>query len=377
MKIVIAYGHLPHTTGVYFERALDSMGHATIYAGLPFLAGEQIASGESRPGFAADVDLGELAEPDLVVFVDSGLPYFPRGLDQVRAPTAAYLIDVHRNLELEQAFSRFFDHVFVAQRDYVELIDHPSVHWLPLACDPELHKGREVEKEWDVGFVGNVNQEAERARKLRLVSEAFSMNDYFTPIPKEEISDAYSRARIVFNCAVGNEVNMRVFEGMASGSLLVTEKVDNGQKLLFEDGVHLVEYSGDEEMIDKIRHYLEHEDERSEIAHAGQMLVLREHTYSRRCEEILDVVARDGERRAPVRSLSEADALVEYSQLYARLRLVDPQLRIAAELPAGSSHQMRALRAAGSGFARKAGVVTGAGIKVANLRSKVRGRERH
>lgn len=370
----LAYGYLPHTTGNYFETAFGQCGCSVEFVGLAFVPGEGITAGKARPGFAEDVDVSRLGSnpPSLVFFVDSGMGYFPRGLDRIDSPTAAYLIDVHRSLDLERAFARFFDHVFVAQRDYVELFDHPSVHWLPLACDGEMHLGGEVEKEWDVGFVGNVSQDRERRRKLDMVAEHFSTNDYMKPYPKEEIAEVYSRSRIVFNCAVGNEVNMRVFEAMASGSLLVTERVANGQSDLFEDGVHLVEYSGDSEMIEKIRYYLEHDDERERIASAGHELVLRDHTYRKRCDEVLAVVADEPRNLAPVRKLSSSNALIEYARLYAELRLVEPQLRIAGEMSLSRRDQFRALNSAAKGLARRMSLITGAGGRVADFRSRFR-----
>lgn len=370
--VYLAYGYLPHTTGNYFETAFARCGCSVEFVGLSFVPGEGITAGEARSGFAEDVDVSRISleHPDLVFFVDSGMSYFPRGLDRIGSPTAAYLIDVHRNLDLERAFARFFDHVFVAQRDYVELFDHPSVHWLPLACDAEVHRGKEVEKEWDVGFVGNVKQDSERLRKVALVAKHFSTNDYMKPYPKEEIAEVYSKSRIVFNCAVGNEVNMRVFEAMASGSLLVTERVANGQSDLFENGVHLVEYSGDSEMIEKIRYYLEHDDERERIARAGQKAVLRDHTYQARCNEILRVVAGVPTKAAPIRALSPAGAMLEYARLYAKLRLVEPQLRIASELSETRGDQLKALKVAANGLARRAGLITGFGPRLSNFRSR-------
>ncbi|RIK10052.1 MAG: hypothetical protein DCC49_04570 [Acidobacteria bacterium] len=375
MDIAVAYGYLPHTTGVYVERALVEMGHSVAFVGLPFVSGDGISSGEDRAGFGIDVDVSVINVPDLVLFVDSGLPYFPRGLDRIAAPTAAYLIDVHQNLRLEQEMARFFDHVFVAQRDYLDRFDHPSVHWLPLACDSALHLGREFEKKWDVGFVGNARQDPERLRKLELVADHFSTNDYTKSYPKEEIAEVYSRSRIVFNCAVGDEVNMRVFEGMASGSLLVTERVANGQSDLFEDGVHFVEYSSDAEMIEKIRYYLDHENEREKIARVGQEAALSDHTYQHRCERVIDVATSRPDRMAPIRRLSTSQAKLEYARLYAALRLVEPQLAIAGEFSGRRWNQLTAIYLAAKGLARRVGLMTGATRRLLDLRTRVRSRK--
>jgi hypothetical protein len=56
----------------------------------------------------------------------------------------------------------------------------------------------------------------------------------------EEMARAYSAARLLFNRSLKNDVNMRVFEAVACGSLLFKNDLgNNGQDELFRDGVHL------------------------------------------------------------------------------------------------------------------------------------------
>ena len=81
----------------------------------------------------------------------------------------------------------------------------------------------------------------------------------------------YSAARIVFNRSIKNDVNMRVFEALACGSLLLTNDLsDNGQAELFRDGVHLATYREPEDLLDKLAFYLRRESMRERIAAAGR-----------------------------------------------------------------------------------------------------------
>ena len=98
----------------------------------------------------------------------------------------------------------------------------------------------------------------------------------------------YSASRIVFNRSIRNDVNMRVFEALACGSLLVTNDLaDNGQDELFQDGVHLATYRDPEELLEKVAYYLAHEEEREPIAAAGRAEALARHTYRHRMERLL------------------------------------------------------------------------------------------
>ena len=51
-------------------------------------------------------------------------------------------------------------------------------------------------------------------------------------------------------------------------------------------------YHSEEECVDLIKYYLEHEDERMEIAKAGQARTLRDHTYACRMHDLVDIISR-------------------------------------------------------------------------------------
>lgn len=58
----------------------------------------------------------------------------------------------------------------------------------------------------------------------------------------------------------------------------------------FAPGEEFVYYESRRDLMEKIRYYLEHEDERKEIARRGYERVLSDHTYEQRLEAILDIV---------------------------------------------------------------------------------------
>jgi spore maturation protein CgeB len=79
--------------------------------------------------------------------------------------------------------------------------------------------------------------------------------------------------------AEGFANNMRLFEATGTGALLLTEDAPNLAEL-FEPGREVVIYDGPDDLMDKLNHYLEHDDERRAIAAAGQARTLRDHTYA-------------------------------------------------------------------------------------------------
>ena len=63
--------------------------------------------------------------------------------------------------------------------------------------------------------------------------------------------------------------NLALFEATGVGTLLITDWKQNLHEM-FEPGKEVIAYRTREECAELIRYYLEHENEREEIARAGQ-----------------------------------------------------------------------------------------------------------
>jgi hypothetical protein len=100
-------------------------------------------------------------------------------------------------------------------------------------------------------------------------------------------------ARIALNrhiaVSAGNANNMRLYEATGVGTMLLTDARDNLAEL-FEPGREVVTYADEDDLVERIRHYLAHDDERRAIARAGQERTLREHTYAVRMGELVSIL---------------------------------------------------------------------------------------
>jgi GT2 family glycosyltransferase/tetratricopeptide (TPR) repeat protein/2-polyprenyl-3-methyl-5-hydroxy-6-metoxy-1,4-benzoquinol methylase len=257
----------PETTGVYCRRALERLVNVVHFRPDEL---KQIP----RDGF------------DLYLNIDDGFQYhFPAEL----RPAIWWAIDTHLSFEWCRRKAPEFDLVFTAQHDGVEQLRRAgiaSAGWLPLACDPDVHRKHDVAKKYHVAFVGNVFP-GPRAELLNLIRRKhrslFIGQCYF-----DDMAKTYSAARTVFNRSIKNDVNMRVFEAVACGSLLLTNDLtDNGQTELFRDGVHLATYGDADDLLDKLAYYLKREALREKIAAAGAAEAVSKHTYRHRMEHLL------------------------------------------------------------------------------------------
>ena len=303
MTIWLAYVNYPITTAVYIERALrHSHAVRTVGPRLPEEAIEAWGLQNMRlpltaldietsfdPDMAALLAVTPVADhPDLYLWVESVNGYRPRNIKSLQCPTACYLIDTHYHLAAALETAEQFDFVFIAQLIDLEAFRavHPHVYWLPLACDPEIHGRHDVPELYDIGFVGSMNPRRQQmldflARHVTVHSERSFWRD---------MARTFSNSRIVLNDASFDDLNMRFFEALASGSLLLSNRTSgSAQEILFHDGEEYACHN-DENLLEVVQHYLNDDDLRKQVAKQGSERVLAAHTYRHRTDDLLDVL---------------------------------------------------------------------------------------
>jgi len=262
----------PDTTGVYFERACRALNLACDHWWLRDAA-------EIPP------------EYDLYVRIDHGDDYETCFPDHLR-PRVFYAIDTHlpQSWRKIQRMAKHYDLVFCCHRAAASRLR--VAEWLPLACDPVFHGRVDGLPTWDVAFVGTAGG-VPRKFYLQALRERYP-NSFIGSADHTQLGSIYSRARIGFNYSIANDVNMRMFEVLAAGTLLVTNALegDDLAQLGLEGRRHLVLYRSPQELFPLIDYYLAHEEERRTIARAGAEIVRDRHTYVHRLEQLLSRVSQ-------------------------------------------------------------------------------------
>jgi hypothetical protein len=210
---------------------------------------------------------------------------------------------------------RAFDLVVTSFPHFVERIRALGVRgeYLRIGFDPRvLDRLGEARREHDAVFVGTLGRRQwtranplleEAARRVRIDFWGQGRDEWppDSPVRANHHGGAWgldmlrvlARARIALNrhgdVAEGYANNMRLYEATGVGTLLLT---DEGKNLadLFEPGREVVTYADADDLAGKIRHYLEHGEEREAIARAGQERTLREHGYAERMRELVEIL---------------------------------------------------------------------------------------
>lgn len=304
LHVWLAFVAYPVTTAVYFERSLRKCCRTTtIGPPLPHeliekwqLQNMNLPLNEQDVSTGGNPDMEQLVAgtapadlPDLYIWIESVNGYLPLNLHALPCPKVCYLIDSHLNLPMHLEWAKQFDMVFIAQREYLDDFRKLGMqtYWLPLGCDPEIHRRHEEPKDYPVGFVGGVMPGSRRENLLTKLASQIPV--HYERCFWDDMVRLFSRSQIVFNEAVRNDLNMRVFEVMSTGTLLLTDIARNsGQDELFRDGEDYAVYR-DSTLCETASFYLDNEALREQIAARGQRLAHNAHTYDHRVEDLLAV----------------------------------------------------------------------------------------
>lgn len=183
------------------------------------------------------------------------------------------------------------------------------------AVNPSVFYNKELNRDIDVSFLGSVDphdckwpMRSEYTRFLRdngiNVFLGGGQATAVNKLPVEDYSNILNRSKMSIDfCRDGDKIpclKFRVFEIMSCGSLML-EDWDSEASYFFELGKDFVTYHSKRELLDLIRYYLKHEDERQAIAHSGYTKVTKVYnaknmwgyTFERMGFSIPDNLAKD------------------------------------------------------------------------------------
>ena len=206
-------------------------------------------------------------------------------------------------------YDRIFSFSQVTTRFFKETRGLPATH-LPFGAQP-LAIHRDGDKAIDALFVGsgdfrrillleaikkNVTVHGNRwHRNFPLISRELQARISDRPVWGGDLHALMAQSKIILNITrtdfYGAEtgVNLRIFEAVAGGSFLLTDHCEELEDL-FEIGNEIDTFSCSGELAEKVRYYLEHDDERQAIAARGHERFMKCHTWRSRIQQVLSLL---------------------------------------------------------------------------------------
>lgn len=214
-----------------------------------------------------------------------------------------------RSIPLYDAFGIWARHLFSA----LYSIGCQRVEYMPMFFNVERFKletniSDEDKSQFgcDIAFVGNGSPE--RAEILRYLTDFdlaiwgewsfLPIDDPLRACVRGRYLDGSSYAKAlqcakisinVMNMQCRMASNTRTFEVTGMGVLLITEYSDEQAHNLFIEDKEIVCFRSPEDLREKVRYYLAHDNEREYIARAGKSRALREHTLEHRLKRIIEL----------------------------------------------------------------------------------------
>jgi hypothetical protein len=261
-------------------------------------------------------------KPDIIIArVDASMQNIPQNLAAAVVPKLAILGDSHH---MRAPIARLVNYALSEPYDFY-ILDHNWQHahwyleaglrnvvWIPallLAKDFRLPVGNSMEEIIFIGQTGALHPH--RTRLLRRIKAA-GLPLTVDSVPQTLAAGRYNRSRITLNCSLNGDLNLRVFETMAAGGMLMTDRLSptSGLYSLFTEGEHFVDYSSDGEFIEKAGYYLEHPAERNRIAKNGYRRVTQLMSMQARIRTLANLV--DNKRIDPQFSIESDRRISAY-----------------------------------------------------------------
>lgn len=269
------------------------------------------------------------------VLVMNGLHVFPENhleqMDEIRKLgiiTAIWFVDDPYFTEDTSVISQHYDHIFTHELGCVEFyrsLGARSVHYLPLCVNPQMFNPRRTgpQYQYDVVFIGNAFRNRTELfdelapflhdKKVLIAGgfwERLSSFEQLAPfikdgfIPPEETANYYSGAKLVINIhrpweggqdnrnsfqLPSRSINPRTYEISACGTMQLTD-IREDLARFYRPGHDMETFGSTEELKHKIDYYLKHEKERRQFALRGLQTTLRNHTFTARLPQLLNVL---------------------------------------------------------------------------------------
>lgn len=241
-------------------------------------------------------------KPDLlVVKADATRANFPRNLNALSIPKVMIIGDtghLHQPLRSVVGYAlqeRYTYYVADHGRRHLHFFIEAglrNVHWMPGLFVRIWDIPFQTTRTTPLSFIGQAGKyHPNRVQMLeRLQKEKKPLS--FGRAPQQQAFEIYAKSLITINLSLNGDINLRVFEALAAGGFLLSDKVERqaGDDLFFRDGEHLVLWENLDDLCEKIDYYLAHPDEAVAIAQRGYTEFHRAHRPERKRRQFLDMV---------------------------------------------------------------------------------------
>lgn len=277
------------------------------------------------------INLTVQTQPDLVlVLLGDQTPCGQiQAIRKMGIKTAVWFTDDPYYTDVTTQYAQYYDFIFTNELSCVSLYKMfgcKQVHYLPFAANTNIFYPNYVDTTYarDICFIGTAwnnrisffDSIAKYLSNMNIIiigplwnklSHYSLLSNKIVPtgIASTAVANFFNGAKIVINLHRSHDdktlfkkntrnlnaysINPRTFEISACGAFQLTD-LRQDLSSYYTPGYEIVTYTSPNELIEKIHYYLQHEDERYEIALRGFQKTMREHTFRKRMLKMLKTI---------------------------------------------------------------------------------------
>ena len=220
----------------------------------------------------------------VVCLVDASWRNVPRNLAALRCPRVLLVADTHHlrspliGMIRYLAAEPFERVVFLYDRHHAPFFHSAgfrNLHWFPGLTFPHgdaaVQAARSVVREPQVAFVGQTGPLHPRRTRLLGALTQRGIRVSAKPLGQREALGHYGSSLLGFNASLNGDLNLRIFEILASGAALLTDGLApaSGLDRIFPDGRALTVYRDEAELAAMAVDWLRHPAEAVALGAAG------------------------------------------------------------------------------------------------------------
>lgn len=233
--------------------------------------------------------------PDVIIIRDAEYYRIPENIDQVDVPIVALIGDYNLSLPRMLPIMDCFDYFFCDLKG-VKIFRKLGFNNCDFFClygyDPEVHRDYGGSKDFDVVFVGNLNHAVQQEREAYLYELAKLRSFYRVYIGTGVYGRDYAKllngSWLVFNKSIRQEANMRFFEALGCGTVVLDQDLEELRIMGFRANTHYIGYDF-QTLAEKVHEFFSRGCKKV-TEEVGEALgpLMQHHTYYSRALELVN-----------------------------------------------------------------------------------------
>lgn len=250
------------------------------------------------------------------LFAQKGEHVYPKTIEEIKKMgviTLNFYNDLMNQwnaiVKIAPVYDYFFNQCHVVLRRLWNELCLKNCFYLAHSSEPILEDKLIKNKKYNISFIGTYNPKIypNREKYLTAIKDlglyiwgsegwgSMPLKDSFHGRSYgDQRLDIYANSKMVIDINwedfPAEGLSNRPFEVAGCGALFMTDETRADIRRAYAEGQEVILFKNENDLREKVQYYLEHDEEREKIAIAGYRRTVKDHTYDKRIEQMMDTL---------------------------------------------------------------------------------------